>query len=182
LENEVHGALLIRRSFADPGKSLDYPFTNHAAASPDASAAAVVECLLRETDLLQFVDGDSLTATVGAGNWISWSFQLHRATIDPASTISKLWNGSGKLSFRRCWPRAGKFAWFRSTGLPSLHFEVVPSTSRYRNGAFVQGHVDAANPWSHPWKHLVEDYLPSLGIGRHPEPREILQSLLRLRQ
>jgi hypothetical protein len=177
-ENEVRGALLIRDSFPDPA-TREYPFAVHGAASEDDSAGVVVEYLLRETDLLQLADRDSLRVSVGAGNWISWSIRLHPATMDPATTISKLWNASGELSFRRCWPRAGKYAWFRSTGAPSLHFEVVPATSRDRNRALVQGHVDAANPWSHPRKHLVEDYLPSLGIGRHPGPREMLQSLLR---
>ncbi len=180
-ENEVRGALLTRRSFLDPATD-NYPFTNHAAARPDDCAGAVVEYLLRATDLLQLVDRDSLSVSVGAGNWISWSFRLHPATIEPATTISKLWNGSGTLSFRRCRPRVGKSAWFRSAGAPSLHFAVVARTSRDRKGAFVQGHVDAANPWCHPLKHLAEDYLPSLGIGGHPGPRKMLQSLLRPRR
>jgi hypothetical protein len=136
-----------------------------------------VEYLLRETDLLQLVDRDSLAVSMGAGNWISWRFQLHPATNNPASTIAKLWNGSGKRWFRRCWLRAGKSTWFRSTGAPSLHFEVVSGTSRDPNGGLIQGHVDAANPWSHPLKHLAEDYLPALGVGRHPDSDEMLNSL-----
>jgi hypothetical protein len=177
-ETEVRGALLTSRSFSDPA-THNYPFTNHGAASPDGGAGAVVEYLLQETDLLRLVDRDSLAVSLGAGKWISWSARLQTVRIESARTISKLWNESGKLSFRRCWPRAGKSAWFRSAGAPSLHFEVVASTSRDRNGAFVQGHVDAANPWSHPWKHFVEDYLPSLGLGRHPDPDEMLQLLLK---
>lgn len=180
-ENEVRGALLARKSSPDPA-ALDHPFTNHAAASPCDGAGAVVEYLLRETDLLQLVERDSLRVTVGAGNWISWSFRLHPATIEPATTIAKLWNASGKLSFRRSWPRAGKSAWFRSTGAPSLHFEVYAGTPSDRNRAFVRGHVDAANPWSHLRKHLVEDYLPSVGIGRHPDPDEMLRLLLKRRK
>ncbi|MFZ0583213.1 MAG: hypothetical protein WA690_13210 [Candidatus Acidiferrales bacterium] len=167
----------MRRSCPDPAKTLDYPFPNHAAASPDASARAVVEDLLRETDLVQLMDHRSLVVAVGSGHWISWSLQLHPAVTDPAITISKLWNGAGRPSFRRCWRPAGKSTWFRSKGAPSLHFEVVAGSLRGGHDRFVRGHVDAANAWSHPLKHLVEDYLPSLGIGRHPGPYEMLQSL-----
>ncbi|MFZ3333012.1 MAG: hypothetical protein WA197_20410 [Candidatus Acidiferrales bacterium] len=176
-ENDVRGAPLAGRSFPDPSNASEHPFVNYAESGPNASARAVVDYLLRETDLSQLMDRGSLLVSVGTGDWISWSFQLHPAAIDPAGTISKLWNRFGKRSFRRCWPRAAKSAWFRSTGAPSLHCEVVPSTFRDRNGTFVQGHVDAANPWNHLQKHLIEDYLPSLGIGKHPGPREILQSL-----
>lgn len=178
----MRGALLMRRSLPSPGMPLDDPFLIHGATTPDARAGAVVEYLLRETDLIQLVVPDSLAVSVGAGNWISWNFQLHLATIDPASTISKLWNGSGKHSFRRCWSGAGKSAWFRSAGAPSLHFEVVSSTSGDRNAGLIRGHVDAANPSSHPLKHLVADYLPAAGIGRHPDPGEMLNSLLHLRR
>jgi hypothetical protein len=180
-ENEVRGGLLLRRSFSDPAKPLDFPSLTSATTGPDASAGAVVEYLLRETDLLQLAYRDSLTVSVGAGNWISWSFQLHPGTIDPARTISRLWNGSGKLSFRRCWSGAGESAWYRSKGAPSLHFEVVSSASGGGSQAFVQGHVDAANPWSHPLKHFIADYLPAAGIGTHPDPGEMLNSSLHRR-
>lgn len=180
-ENEVRGALLMRRSLPDAGTPLGYPYQTCAARSPDASAVAVVECLLHETDLMQLAVPDSLVVAVGAGNWISWSFQLHPATNDRTSTISKLWNGAGERSFRRCWRPPGRSCWFRSLGAPSLHFEVVSGTFRDGNGTFVQGHVDAANPWSHPVKHFFGDYLPAAGIGRHPDPREMLNSLRHVR-
>ncbi|MGA7851844.1 MAG: hypothetical protein WCA15_00875 [Candidatus Acidiferrales bacterium] len=180
-ENDVRGAPLAGPSFPILANACERPLVDYAQDGPVASARAVVEYLLRKTDLVQLVDRDSLAVSLGASNWISWSLKLRPAAIDPASTISRLWNGSGKRSFRRSWTVAGKSAWFRSTGAPSLHFEVVATASRDRYGAFVQGHVDAANPWSHLRKHLVEDYLPSLGIGRHPGPREMLQSLLRPR-
>ncbi|MFZ0883435.1 MAG: hypothetical protein WAN14_08555, partial [Candidatus Acidiferrales bacterium] len=92
------------------------------------------------------------------------------------------WNGAGKRSFRRCSHPAGKSSWFRSIGAPSLHFEVVHGTSRDESARVVRGHVDAADPWSHPLKHLVVDYLPALGIARHPGPDEMLKSLLTARK
>ncbi|MGA8409215.1 MAG: hypothetical protein WB680_18730 [Candidatus Acidiferrales bacterium] len=137
----------------------------------------MVQLLLRETDLVQLVRGNSLDVSVGAGDWISWAFRLHPSLTDPEKLISKLWNGAGKRSFRRGRGLAGKSAWFRSKGAPSLHFEVVHEGSGAPCAGLVRGHVDAADPWSRPLQHFIEDYLPALGIGRHPEPAEILLSV-----
>ncbi|MFZ1973972.1 MAG: hypothetical protein WAU89_14070 [Candidatus Acidiferrales bacterium] len=175
-------SFLAGQSFPDLAVTRQQPFANYSEDGPNAGAGAVVEYLLRETDLLQLAARDSLTVSVGAGNWISWSFRLHSATNDPIGIISKLWNGNGKRSFRRCWRPAGKFSWFRSIGAPSLHFEVVHRSPRDEGARVVRGHVDAADPWSHPLKHLVEDYLPALGIAKHPGPDEMLKSLLGARK
>ncbi|MFY9801838.1 MAG: hypothetical protein WA211_00425 [Candidatus Acidiferrales bacterium] len=146
---------------------------NYPAHDQNDCAEAVVEYLLRETDLAQLVEGDSLIVTVGSGDWISWSFHLHSAISDPANTISKLWNAAGRRSFRRCWNRAGNSSWFRGKGAPSLHFE-VRYRSHSRCGHVIKGHVDAADPWSHPVQHLLADYLPAHGVGKHPAPGLIL--------
>jgi hypothetical protein len=181
-EGTVADLFLAGQSFPDLADTRQQPFANYSEDGPNACARAVVEYLLRETDLLQLVEGDSLTVSVGTGDWISWAFRLHPATNDPAGIISKLWNGAGERSFRRCWHLAGKSSWFRSIGAPSLHFEVVHGTSRDEGARVVRGHVDAADPWSHPLKHLVEDYLPALGIARHPGPDEMLKPLLSARK
>jgi hypothetical protein len=129
----------------------------------EASAWAVVQHLLRETDLSQLIDGNSLSVRVEAGGWISWIVRRHPAISDPASTIAKLWNTSDRLSFRGGSNRTGDsmFICFRSKGAPSLHFEIVEDRHRDCRGRLTRGQVDAADPWSHPLKHLLEDYLPS---------------------
>lgn len=153
---------------------------NHPAHNQQTCAEAVVEYLLRETDLAQLVEGGSLLVSVGSGDWISWSFHLHSAITDPANTISNLWNATGRRSFRPCWNRAGNSSWFRSKGAPSLHFEVLHHHSHGRRGYVVQGHVDAADPWSHPVQHLLHDCLPAHGLGQHPAPSLILARIRKL--
>jgi hypothetical protein len=177
IEDDVFGALLAGQSFANLANTYGLSLVNCTQGSPNAYAMAVVQILLCETDLVQLVDRDSLVVSVGTGNWISWSFQLHPAATDPASIISKLWTSEGKPSFRRCWRPTGKSLSFRSRGAPSLHLQVGKSGSQDERARVVRGHVDTADPWSHPLKHLVEDYLPAIGVGRHPGPAVILNSL-----
>jgi hypothetical protein len=137
-----------------------------------ASAVAVVGQLFSRAGLSRMLDPQTLQVIVGKGNWISFSFQMQRGADHSSLDLSSfLRRTSGK-------PQEGKSdksAWFRSVGLPSLHFEVIPAE---RLGEiFVQGHVDAADPQKHPIAHLFRDYLPAHGIGTHPSPRQLLAVL-----
>lgn len=135
-------------------------------------AVAVVNQLLNRAGLSRMLDPQTLKIVLGGGNWISFSFQMQRGADHSSLDLSpSLRRTSGK-------PQQGKSrksAWFRSEGLPSLHFEVIPAE---RLGEiFVQGHVDAADPKRHPVAHLFRDYLPAHGVGTHPSPEKLLAML-----
>jgi|SRR5450631_955735 hypothetical protein len=135
-------------------------------------AASVVNQLLNRAGLSRMLDSQTLKVVVGKGNWISFSFQMQRGADHSSLDVSKtLRRSSGK-------PQQGKSlksSWFRSEGLPSLHFEVIPAE---RLGEIlVQGHVDAADPKRHPVAHLFQDYLPAHGIGTHPSAEKLLATL-----
>jgi hypothetical protein len=135
-------------------------------------AVSVVNQLLSRAGLSRMLDSQTLRVVVGKGNWISFSFQMQRGADHSSLDVSKiLRRSSGK-------PQQGKSlksSWFRSEGLPSLHFEVIPAE---RLGEiFVRGHVDAADPKHHPVAHLFQDYLPAHGVGKHPTPQKLLAML-----
>ncbi|HEY0703192.1 MAG TPA: hypothetical protein VGD60_10525 [Candidatus Acidoferrales bacterium] len=135
-------------------------------------AVSVVRELLSTCGLARMIEPESLEVLVGDGNWISFSFQIQRgADHNSIELVKVLRRTSGKASQSN----ARKSAWFRSTGMPSLHFQVIPAE---RLGEiYVRGHVDAADPLGHPVAHLVRDYLPAHGIGTHPTPDQILAML-----
>jgi hypothetical protein len=152
---------------------------NHPGVEADARArdnqtcaVALVKELFDRAGLSRMLDPQTLKVLVGEGNWISFSFQMRRgsdhSSVDLSQTLRRT---SGK-------PQQGKSSkssWFRSAGLPSLHFEVIPAE---RLGEiFVQGHVDAADPKGHPIAHLFKDYLPAHGLGTHPSPEKLLELL-----
>ena len=137
-----------------------------------ACAVALVNELFVRAGLSRMLDPRTLKIVVGGGNWISFSFQMQRGADHSSLDLSgSLRRTSGK-------PQQGKSrksAWFRSEGVPSLHFEVIPAE---RLGEiFVQGHVDAADPKRHPVVHLFKDYLPAHGVGTHPSPEKLLALL-----
>jgi hypothetical protein len=140
--------------------------------SEEESAIVIVKQLFGNVGLSRMLDPQTLKVIVGKGNWISFSFQMQRGADHSSLDLSKLLRRtSGK-------PQEGKSrksAWFRSEGLPSLHFEVIPAE---RLGEiFVQGHVDTADPQKHPIAHLLRDYLPAHGVGTHPSPKKLLAML-----
>jgi hypothetical protein len=135
-------------------------------------AISVVSQLLARTGLSRMLDPQTLKVIVGEGNWISFSFQMQRGADHSSLDVSKtLRRTAGKPQQGK----SGKSVWFRSAGLPSLHFEVIPAE---RLGEiFVQGHVDAADPKRHPVAHLFRDFLPAHGVGTHPAPGKLLATI-----
>jgi len=132
-------------------------------------AVAVVRQLLERIGLSRMLEPQTLNVIVGEGNWISFSFQMQRgadhSSLDLAKTLRRT---QGKAQQGKSY----KSVWFRSKGLPSLHFEVIPAERL--GDIFVQGHVDAADPTGHPIAHLLRDYLPAHGVGTHPTPEMLL--------
>jgi hypothetical protein len=135
-------------------------------------AASVVDELLNRAGLARMLDPQTMKVIIGEGNWISFSFQMHRGADHSSLDVSKtLRRTAGKAQQGK----STKSVWFRSTGVPSLHFEVIPAE---RLGEIlVQGHVDAADPKTHPVAHVFRDFLPSHGLGTHPTPRKLLATL-----
>ncbi len=125
---------------------------------------AVVQQLLERTGITALVDGESLRVMVGEGNWISFSAAMRTgadaAALDGLKELRR--GGRGK---------SGDARWYRSRGFPSLHFEFFAAER------LVRGHVDAADPTRHPVAHLVRDYLPAHGVGRHPAPDALLSTM-----
>jgi hypothetical protein len=135
-------------------------------------AESVVLRLLHRASLARFVDRGTLSVAVGEGNWISFSFRM-KTGVEPASleAIASL-RRTARATVR---PDSKKSTWFRGKGSPCLHFEILPADRRREN--IVRGHVDAADPWTHPVAHLLRDYLPARGFGQHPAPVELLDKL-----
>jgi hypothetical protein len=150
---------------------------NAETASTEGHARAVVEHLVHETGLVRLMVAGSLVVSVGDGNWISFTLRLQSAVPNPPHAISQLCNALGKQMLRRCATSALRATWFRSKAAPSAHFQLLGNPGVTPGETIVQGHVDAADPWSHPMIHLVRDYLPAHGIGKHPTPEEILSAL-----
>jgi hypothetical protein len=172
------GAEVFRKSSATIAAQVDVSAGRSADAAdvcPGAEhecAVAVVSELFSRAGLSRMLDPQSLKVTVGKGNWISFSFQMQRGADHSSLDLSKLLRRTSRK------PQEGKSrksAWFRSEGVPSLHFEVVPAE---RLGEiFVQGHVDAADPKGHSIAHVFRDYLPAHGVGTHPSPKKLLAML-----
>jgi hypothetical protein len=126
-------------------------------------AAAVVQQLLERTGLAARMEPGSLRVLVGDGNWISFSLEM-RASTDVISldAVRKLRRGG----------KSGESVWYRSKGIPSLHFEILAAVPG--EALKGRGHVDAADPTRHPIAHLIQDYLPAHGVGTHPTPEALL--------
>jgi hypothetical protein len=135
-------------------------------------ALTVVNQLLDRAGMLRMFEPGSLEVILGDGNWVSFSFQLQRGADYSSLNVSKtLRCTSGKNTGGK----SSKSVWFRSEGVPSLHFQVIPAE---RLGEiFVRGHVDAADPKTHPVAHLFRDYLPAHGVGTHPTPEKLLAAM-----
>jgi hypothetical protein len=157
--------------------AVSAPITSDFGSQPprdeEECARLVVRSLLDQTKLTQFVNESSLEVSVGGGNWISYSFHLIPRATMPMEGILRFWKASGVRLLRRRWKPAGNSPWFRSSGVPSLHFQLLLDDPQRGRGGAVHGHVDAADPWGHPVRHLLRDYLPTHGIGAHSTPREI---------
>jgi len=102
---------------------------------------------------------DSKAAITLEGGWIKISAQLG---TNPSAALLGLTNSSGQNTFQDYWG-------VRSVGSPSLHLEPQPGTT----GASIL-HVDAYNPRDNKQGHTQKDYLPSIGIGTHSSPCDIL--------
>jgi hypothetical protein len=154
----------------------DHPSITDAEIAADRQercAATVVNLLLERTGLSRTLEPQSLNVIVGKGNWISFSFQMQRGADHSSLDVSKdLRRTKGKAQQGKSY----KSVWFRSKGLPSLHFEVIPAERL--GDIFVRGHVDAADPTGHPFAHLLRDYLPAHGVGSHPTPEALLAMVL----
>ncbi len=148
----------------------------------DTCARAIVQRLLAETGLQPLMEPGSLLVSVGAGFWISYLFHVRPGLTNVAETISRLRNVRGKRFASWAGNKADRRIWFRSCGAPSLHFQIVRSGTQASPSDIVDGHVDVAEPWSHPARHFFNDYLPAHGIGRHPTPREIRQAMAKPRR
>lgn len=132
-------------------------------------AVSLVQQLLERTGLARMLEPQTLNVIVGQGNWISFSFQMQRGADHSSLDVSKnLRRTKGQAQLGKSY----KSVWFRSTGIPSLHFEVIPAERL--GDIFVRGHVDAADPTGHPVAHLLRDYLPAHGVGSHPTPEALL--------
>jgi hypothetical protein len=155
-----------------PGTHSPAVEANSLASEEQRCAVSVVDELLNRAGLSRMLDPQTMKVIVGEGNWISFSFQMHRGADHSSLDVSKtLRRTAGKAQQGK----STKSVWFRGTGNPSLHFEVIPAE---RLGEIlVQGHVDAADPKSHPVAHLFRDFLPSHGLGTHPAPRKLLAML-----
>jgi hypothetical protein len=169
----------MEKSSATMTENIKFPAARAVATRVEARVGAEQDCavsvvnqLLTRAGLSRVLDPQTLQVIVGAGNWISFSFQMHRGADHSSLDVSKtLRRTSGKAQQGK----SSKSVWFRSEGLPSLHFEVIPAE---RLGEIlVQGHVDAADPKGHPAAHFFRDFLPSHGLGTHPTPANLLAAL-----
>jgi hypothetical protein len=164
---------------AVPHTSLSLPASHASTAEAQVSLAEEQQCavslvneLLGRAGLARMLDPQTLKVIIGEGNWISFSFQMHRGADHSSLDVSKtLRRTAGKAQEGK----STKSVWFRGEGAPSLHFEVIPAE---RLGEIlVQGHVDAADPKGHPAAHFFRDFLPSHGLGTHPTPSKLLATL-----
>jgi hypothetical protein len=162
-----------------PHTSLSLPASHAAAVEGHATLAEEQQCavslvneLLGRVGLARMLDPQTVKVIIGEGNWISFSFQMHRGADHSSLDVSKtLRRTAGKAQEGK----STKSVWFRGEGAPSLHFEVIPAE---RLGEIlVQGHVDAADPKGHPAAHFFRDFLPSHGLGTHPTPSKLLATL-----
>jgi hypothetical protein len=114
----------------------------------------------------------TLAVSIGEGNWVSYECDLVLGSDTNFDEIARRANQSSEKQMRRSAKR-GESGWFRSTGAPSLHFQIVRSLDALR----CRGHVDAAHPFTNPFAHLVYDYLPARGVGTHPSAAELLMKM-----
>lgn len=135
-------------------------------------ADTLVRGLLQRTGLHPLILELTLACSIGEGNWISYGFDFALDSPISLEEIVKLANRSGAYRLRRS-AKPGDVRWIRSEGEPSLHFQIVHDGDVLR----CRGHVDAADPFTNPFGHLIYDYLPARGIGTHPSAPALLMKL-----
>jgi hypothetical protein len=137
--------------------------------APIDFAERLVIDLLRMAGIDQSLDPRTLRVIIGEGNWISFDCNLwEHLERNPQAFVSVL----SPVTARKILSLADaphKRAWFRTATCPSLHYFVYVEDGRLK----LKGHVDAAAPLVKPFTHLLDDYLPSHGIGTHPTPEEL---------
>jgi hypothetical protein len=137
-------------------------------------AKRLVVALLPSTALIPALDYESIQIFIGEGNWISFECPFRAALGVSAAELSRVLNPRGARQIRRAAASSGREAWFRTRTRPSLHYRVACANNRFT----LKGHVDAAEPLHHPLVHLVQDYLPARGVGRHPKASQLLARFL----
>jgi hypothetical protein len=139
-------------------------------------ARELAVALLRSTEI-EILDLSRLHVSIGDGNWISWKCAfLPHAEKFPEEIVRGL-SELGERKVIRAVASPRERVWFRTSTRPSLHFLLEHADGRFS----LAGHIDAAAPIRHPLVHLLQDYLPAHGAGKHPTPAELWHQWLRSR-
>lgn len=162
VEDARRRSVTLRRSGAEiPHQEID-------------CAKRLVLALLPSTALIPALDYESIQVFIGEGNWISFECPFRAALGVSAEELTRVLNPRGARQIRRVAASSAGAAWFRTRTRPSLHYRVACADTCFT----LKGHVDAAEPLHHPLVHLVQDYLPARGVGRHPSASELLARFL----
>ena len=136
----------------------------------DFARAVVCELFARNGMGLEWmVDPQSLRVIIGDGNWISFECDFLEPIGASAATLAPGFDEPVRGRILRLDMSLERKVWFRTAGRPSLHYFIEKKNDVCR----IRGHVDAAAPRRHPLRHLLRDYMPAHGIGRHPTAQQL---------